>query len=618
MQIKKPACGLFPLTGLMALAACGGGGGGANAAPAGNLTVDSVRLESTNPNAAHEMTLSATITATTRFENVPVTYVLLNKEDVDAERDPVRQHEVTSSVFSTVEAGTQGYETYVTIPAEAREAGEYYLVPHLDPANSIPETDEEDNEPTDGSKVEIAIGSANTDRADVVLESVAIDQGAVILYPFGAPRPPLQYVDPRDPNSGVRQASDVANHDFDATLEATTTGSRELQALDITATIIVPGTGEMELRFWDPDNDQYLNEIHATVTPGIPTTVNMDVWIPGGTRRAIDTHLRAGRANTFEVVFSSNMTAGIAEWENGVNRHSGRSTGSDNRISTEIVIVLPSNETSPCNELLWTADYEKVWKNKAFGIGVDFEGNASLDPRGAIGRARAAVPVRLFGIDSDAIALEAFGRVTPRENLPTDSEFNLDFKMFGFTLYSESNIDPSVSYDREESVTKTYERRGFVFAGPVPIQLLARASATMGYRVHAFLDPALLEVEGQIFGRAQAFASASVNVVVLEAGVAGSITLIDDVFTARARCQLGIPSGGQLTGTLTLEAINELTGPNGRLYVYEEHSEPKWCWEVVPCGLRRIRNEKTLARFRSFEKTDVLFHDTETRTVCVR
>ncbi|MEZ5962505.1 MAG: CARDB domain-containing protein [Planctomycetota bacterium] len=615
MNLRIPTLSLF---GLLALAACSSGGGGGGGPSLGNLAVTNVRLLSTDPNAAHEMTLAVSISATQAYEQVPISYVLLNASDVDSHAAEVRQHEVSTSVISPVTAGANTYEVFVVIPSEAREDGNWYLIPHLDPANAVPETDENDNEPTDHSRVPVAIGNGNTDRADIVLESATVEQDAVVLWPVDPLGPALPYSDPRSPGTS-RSAQDRSNHDFDATLEASTTGTREIQRLDITATIAVPGSGSQALWFWDPDRSVYETQIFAAISPGVPTTVNMDVHIPPSTRSRIEAYLRSGGANTFEVTFSSNMTAGIAEWENGSLRHQDRPNGNDDQIRVNVVIVLPPTpQPNPCNDLAYDSGYRKDWKNATFGVGVDFGAGASLDRRGAIGEAHAAIPVKLFGAASKAVELQAYGRVLPREGRPTDSEFRAEFKMFGVALYSRNAIDPSVTYLKEETFTKTYEVRGRVFAGPIPIQLVAQTTGTMGYSLRAYLDPARMEVQGQAFGRIEAFASASVNVVVVEAGVAGAITLLDDVFTATATCQLGTPGNGQLTGTLRMQAINELTGPNGRIYLYESHTEPKWCYQVIPCGLRRVRNEKTLARFQSFAMTDVLFDKQEQRTVCLQ
>jgi hypothetical protein len=608
------------LPGLLLLTACGGGGGGGSPAPTlGNLSVTGVELVSSDPHAAHEMRLRVALTATQAYADVPVAYVLLNRADVDAAEDEVRQHQVSTSVIGTVVPGPQTHEVVVTIPQEVREANDWYLVPHLDPADVIAETDETDNEPTDGSKIPVGVGSGNTDLHDIVLESVSIEQDAVILWESDPTiGRPLEFTDPR--NQGNRQsAQDRSNHDFDATLEVTTTGTREVQSLDVTASIALPGVGDLALAFWDPDRSRYSNQVLTPVTPGVPTTVNMDVHIPTDTRSRLRTYLGAGLPNVFVVTFSSNMTAGIREWEGGNERHAGRQTASDNQITAELVIMLPPDGgPNPCNDLAYEAGYRKDWENSTFGLGVDFGAGASLDRRGAIGQAHAAIPVRLFGAASNAVDLRAFGRVLPRANQPTDAEFSVDFSMFGVSLFSRRSIDPSVTYTKEETFTRTREVRGRVFAGPIPIRLVARSTGTLGYSLLAYLDAAQMRVEGQAFGRIEAFASASVDAVVIEAGVAGSITLLDDVFTARASCALGTPGGGQISGTLQLQAVNQLTGPNGRIYVYEAHTEPKWCYRVVPCGLRRVRNEKTLARFRSFTKTDVLFDLTEERTVCLQ
>jgi len=66
------------LTALLATTACGGGGGGGGGPTLGNLTVTNVRLVSTDPNAAHQMTLAVSVASTQRYDNVPITYVLLN------------------------------------------------------------------------------------------------------------------------------------------------------------------------------------------------------------------------------------------------------------------------------------------------------------------------------------------------------------------------------------------------------------------------------------------------------------------------------------------------------------------------------------------------------------
>jgi len=587
---------------------CGGGGGGGGGQPIGNLRSASVRLVSQAPNAAHEMTLATTIEASQNYNDVAVAYVLLNKADVDAKKTDVRQHEVSASVFATITAGTAEYQTFVSIPESVREDSEWYLISQIDPADAITETDESDNLPTDGSKVFVKIGNANTDRADVVMESADIENDAVILWQQTNWLP-------------VNTTANVDDHDFSATLVLTTTGSQELSNVDLQASIAIPGSSQQfPLQIWDEASNSFAQKVFADAKPGDPDTVHLDLMLPdngaGGARQTIERHLRQGGSNKFTVTFFSNLDGVYPEWENGVNRFAGRQ-GPDNQADATVVIVLPPTVMSQCNNILWDRGLKKTWRNKVFALGVDFSSSSSLDQRGAIAQARAAVPVKLFGATSNALDLRAFGRVTPQENAPTDSEFTLDFDVFGVSVFSTSSNDPSYTYDKTVTYTKSRTVTGRVFAGPIPIQLKATATGSMGYRVRAYIDPAQLEVLGQAFANLKARATASVNAVVAEVGVGGTMSIIDDVFTARGECFLGIPSNGKLTGTLTMEVTNELTGPKGRIYIYEKHKEPKWCHKVIPCGLRTVRNEKTIARFRTFYKKDVLFHLTKTETVCL-
>ena len=599
---------------LATIGACSGGGGGPSL---GNLEATQVRIVSADPSAAQELTMGVTIRATGTFANVPVAYVLLDKEDVDnrvGELVPgeVRQYQVASSVFATVDAGEHEYITHVTLPTEAAAAAQYYLVAEVDPVDAIAESNEADNLPRDTTKVEVEVSAAHVHMPDIVMECATAQQGAVVMErnppTFGS----QPYVDPRQQNPQQQQAPESPNHDFDATLELTTTGDAP-QVVRNTAQLFVPGLGAMPLRFWADDSQQaraYRDELLVTVEPGVVTTANMDVCIPAATREAIYQHLTHGGGNTFQVRFRTELQNG-QEWEDGVTRCEGRPTGSDNECDVEVVVVL-AVEAGVCDPLDWSADYDKDWGGRTIGVGVEFAGKAHLGGDGANAGLFAGVPIQVFGLGTKAIDLQATGGV---DLSAFDAGFSLDFKMFGIVLFSQSLSQMSINYERTETIEKSYEASGRMFAGPVPLRLVIGATAMMGYAVDAETDFTSIAVQGQAFGSVTAYASAAADVLVFRAGVEGSLTLVDEVFTVRAGCGLGL-QGGRLTGTLTMDAINQLSGPSGRLYLFEEHMAPKWCWRVVPCGLRTVRNEFTVASFKTFTKTDVVFSGQRQFTVC--
>ena len=598
--LTLPALTLPALTlALATLTACGGGGGGAAPLrPAGNLRAESMTVRSTTPTAAHEMELATRILATAEFADVPVSYYLMLKDDVEAQKDPVRQVLVGSSVFAKVTAGTADYVSTVVIPTGVQPAGDWYLIAQVDPENVILETNEDDNMPTDGSKIEVRVDDTNSTRWDVVLESADIDQDAITLWPDGAKK-------------AVGNIADVTDHDLSSTLVMTTTGPKDAENVDITATIAVPGEGVYQLVFWDEASSTYVNRLFTTITPGVPNTIHADMAIPGGARRKVDTYLRTQKSGMakFTVTFSSNMLNNVAEWENGSQRHQRP----DNKIDADVVIALPP--VPPVKAIAWERSFRKDWRNDVFRVGVDFRAAAGLTKVGATGDTRAVVPLTLFGKRVDLLDFRSHARVLPRQGQPTDSDFGVDLLVLGQTVYSRASEDPQLVYTEDWSIARTSEVRGKVFAGPVPIDVLAGTTGTLGFRMTTTLDPARFEIEAVPYAKAEAYAEASVNAVVVKVGVRGRMTLLGDEFSARATAAVTAPSTSQIDGTLTFQLTNTLTGPNGRLWLFAERKVPKWCWQVVPCGIETVTDEHTLVRFSSFRKVDVLFHDEKRATV---
>lgn len=589
------------LAGLLAaaLTSCGGGGGGSNSgpAPAGNLHMTTLRAVSDVPTTAHEVMLATGLSSTHEMADVAVEYFLMNKEDVDAGAAEVRQFEVASSVFEKVTAGTAEYQSVVTIPQDVEPAGDYYLVAQVDPENVIAETDEDDNMPTSTSKVIVRIDDRNSATADVVMESAAVDLDAVILWPAR-------------PLHDLGTTKDEQNHDFGATVIMTTTGRNEVDNVDLSASLEIPGQGVHRLQFWNKEATSYDNRYFTSIQPGIPNTVHLDMVLPENVRRLVDGHIRANRGNTFKLVVSSNQLRNVAEWEMGSRRFAQRT---DNDVETEVVIIPPPPGVS--KGFGWEGDYQKNWNGKHIGIGVDFRGAMAFDRNGATATAGAGIPLQLFGLRTRLLDFTAFGHVLPKENQPTESQFDLDMKVFGQSLYSRSSTDPAYQKTWDWNVTRSTKQEKLLFVGPVPVSVAAGASATLGFRVDVHLDPAQFILEAGPYANAKAFAEAGVELLVVKVGVRGDVTLIDDVFTAKAAAGLSIPQTGFLSGDILLEVTNVLQGPQGRLYLFADRRVPKFCHEVIPCGIKTITDTLTLVKFTSFKKTDVLYQNSDSTVV---
>ena len=162
-----------------------------------------------------------------------------------------------------------------------------------------------------------------------MLDSATVDQDAVVLWPEGATRPPV---------NGV---NDQQDHDFGVTLEMTSTGWQVLDKVDLTGTIAVPGAGEYALRLWDEDQGGVRVGLYTTITPGIMNSRRARrVHRRQFARREIENVLRGNGSNVFQCQFHANRSSNYAQWDGGSQRHNDRPIGDDN-IEVEVVIILP-------------------------------------------------------------------------------------------------------------------------------------------------------------------------------------------------------------------------------------------------------------------------------------
>ncbi len=596
----KLSTSLGAALGATLLSACGGGGGGSPAplTPVGNLESATVQVLSTNPASAHEMELRTTITSDAEIADVPVGYYLLYKEDVDNEVEDIRQFAVDSTVFEQVRAGTDSYTSTIKLPEQLDPAGEYYLVAEVDPNNVVPETDEEDNYSEDGDDIVVIIDGSKSELADVVVEDMVIDEKSLMMLN-------------KDSYKDLNGVLDHDNHDFGATLTITVTGPEREQMVDISGDITVPGQpGPVALLFWDSELESYEPFVLAPVAPGIPNSVHVDVLVPlpnigrGNVSKGVLSRGPLSTINRAGITIRVNERNLIQEWEEGAKR----SRQDDNQMSAMMPLI--PQPAPPKDEINWDSNFVKKWNNKVFNLGLALNAGASLDERGAIASGHVGLPVKLFGKERDMLSFDAFAQVKPVKDAPTESQFNLDVKVLGQTLYSRSAEDVNYTYEKVWSVSRTVKVKSKVFVGPVPIDVIAGATAEVGFRATAYIDPGLMRLTAGPFADASAFAEASINAVIAKGGVRGSLTLISEEFVTAAQADLSQPSGTELQGTVTFDVSNHLQGPKGRIWLFLDRKVPKWCKKFgvkYPCGLRTKTKTKTLVRFNTFQKTDVLF-----------
>lgn len=341
--------------------ACGGGGGGGGSglAAGGNLTAVSMRVDSSTPNAAHEVTLMTTIRATADFENVQLNYALIEKSEVDARVAEPAIVYIGESVLSKVTAGESEYRTQFIIPKELRNVQDWFITPVVDYLDAIPESNEQDNVLPEGTGAVFPIQSVHTDESDVVMEYVEYESG-MLLSPLVA-LPQTTYFDPASGTNVV--ATDVFNADFSATVAVTTTGANQVTGLQMYADLYIvedDGQGGLQpieiipLLVWDSDATRpgpsgplpgnYEFELETTIEPGVPNLVQMELLMEQADRDLVNNFL-ANQHPTDGFVINFVLDKGnvLAEYENGNldDVYTGERNGadSDNEIWAEFQII---------------------------------------------------------------------------------------------------------------------------------------------------------------------------------------------------------------------------------------------------------------------------------------
>ncbi|MGK0203500.1 MAG: hypothetical protein ACI9S9_002579 [Planctomycetota bacterium] len=650
----RPALSVGLFAALSLAASCGGGGGsgggGSTTPPAtalGNLSVSSVEVVGgSDPNAAHEMTLKVTIVSTADMSDVPIAFILLGKEELDNANPEVPQYLVGTKVIPSVPSGQFVWNDTVVIPTEVRQQRDWYLAPYIDISETIPETNEKDNQPQRDRLIPLNILEDQTDKADVVIEFVEAD-GAFELRPSEDLAAAVTVVDPA--TGLATPVSDKPDSDWKATIVLSTTGANEVPDVAVYADLYaVYSTGDPDIlpfTVWDPDAmpdllpGPYELDKSVSIKPGEQTTLNLELRLSDEDRLYLTEQMESlDPPIEFVVGFFADKTGEIEEFEGGNANDPGIEEGSEdpnggeesnNEIFGNIDILLPPPppEPEPCfgDQPLSYAkplNIQLLGDNKYVRLGLDFNFIASLDSNGATGEGKAKIPIKIFSAQTDAISLRARGRSLPRPGNP-ETEFLFEFKVFGVEVFSQNSL-PSLSLIKEDSKSQELKASASFSIGPIPFTVTAGIVGTVGYSLTADLNSTLFEVKAVPNANLKVFIEGGIGVTGLSAGLGGELTLVEDTLTGRATAQLQeVQPNGLLTGTLTLELVNVLKGPSGRVYAYADYPWPKFCsagifGDIIPCGLKTKRSEIQIASFpAAFTKSDVLFNKVETRSVCV-
>ena len=303
----------------------------------------------------------------------------------------------------------------------------------------------------------------------------------------------------------------------------------------------------------------------------------------------------------------------------------------------------PLQFNTPSNPLLLQQNYANAWGGKYFGFGLGFYASLEAADRGVLFSASGKVPITVFGRQENFLELTGRLQVLPASDIDIPGQspgFSLELKSLGLMLLPPVSINSGsfatkVSFSKE----KSFQKR--IIVGPIPVTVKAGAVANVGAQYSINLNknmPTSTALDGSTifddtptntttpnglslitapFANVEVYASASLDLLLIDVGVKGVITLLEEKFNMVAGASINVYDDDYFDGTSEvvviprLRVINELTGAKGVLSGFVTTTTFGWS------GFSRYTYTVNLANYTAWKKVDTLL-DKSTKISIVR
>ena len=647
-----------------------------NCAASNNLTANALRVVSPDPRIGYPLEVEVSIAADESVENVGVAFFAISRD---------RQLPLGAGNIDLVEAGNRSYELTFNVPASVETPGTYFIGAIVDPGNAITETDEEDNQaktevmldplefpellPELEEPVNIAIEQAEPDRTVFLLDTTAYedearvgvqnaDAGVTLRLGAQGAKVPID-VEAFASLRLMRSDRTGVSHDMPLYLW-NSDAKRYMNAYSIDPD---PFTGEGEaVQEWLPVGQiepQLIEGTTDTVTVSDidRRSVHLDIYFPGRLARELEValkHLNVFLADVPPPDLSWEAIQGLRSFLFGAELEVLTSEvcvkirpvdpmvhdrfEADNERCTALAFELPPDPPVPPEPVplppIFTPIYDKPvppsffdqlfragWGGSTFGFDIDFFASTTTNNEGVIVRAGGKVPVRIFGLNIDFVAVTARAQVLPDfAGAPAnaDKSFTLQLSALGVPT-TPVRLPYGSRPPKELSFSKQKEASKLIFVGPVPVTVSAFIGGTVGteYELKSF-GPTELDLQAAPFASLDAGADARVGGFGFSVGVEGSLTLLKEKFIVRPSAVLTVRDDGFASGNADLviqprlRVINELTGAQGQVALFAEYSHPtvRTCkkWDIpYPCpGWETVKTPHVLDSWYAYIKVDPL------------
>ena len=505
------------------------------------------------------------------------------------DNDEAEEFEVGIYYIEALEEGTNTYTADLFVPNDLTVGGNYMLVGVLDPAGNV----ERDFDPDDNFSRNVVAAEdpswttmeIDTEHHhDFILTNVEIGDGFLLLPATAAHD---------ETESGI---PDTRTSDLIGFVDAIKHGS-EIDTAVVTGVITVAGVDHVA-HFWHEEDDTY--------------TDSMDLAFPNFEEEhyfPFDIALNGTLVHELADAFDETLTENTFQLTMTIVDTSPTEEDSDENNTITIDVPYFFYEEDPLETAPVSNQRATRITNNSGGVYqlTDFYGHTYGDKSkaalgiGFVNAIAAARPTASASLSASGdMSLYMFNNQASLFSASVDASVNastigggyevgVDF--LGLPVIEESDsIADRLSREWEQSWEEEitlFEAR-FTIA-IVPVKVEAGISGGVGIGASLGFDNLVIEATGTLLSASlDAYAEASINLLVASGGVGASLIIVEDEFALVTQMDLTeLISDSTITFTMDLE--NSLKAIEGRFFLFVEYPGYKFC-----CKFPRKRAEKTI------------------------
>lgn len=512
-------------------------------------------------------------------DNIGVVFYLVSDVDYDllvSGGDPTEYKAGTAHIETLVEGETT-YSVDLFVPNDLVEEGEYYVVAYADSTYVIDDEANTDDNLSRGfdTSDEVSYSTMIVDLDaynDFEVTNLEIGKGYLLL-------PDLEDYDETDTGAPATLGSNLIGF-----IDAIKYGSSVSDA-ELTGTLSINDT-DYQAYFWHLNDNSYSTNVpidfpnHAEVH-----FQGWDVALNGEQTYALsDAYDENIDENTFELTIEIVNTSGITEESEDNNSltisvpYFVTVDNEDEMVtSTKIKGARSEKVTTTSDTLTVTNDYSETYGDDSkIAIDLDFSNEMILDGSSFDASLTASADFDISIFDNSASLISA----SLDADATTDSaSYDIEVEVLGNSVYSKSDeadvlVAEIFESPWDEDIT-LFESTFTIII--IPVTVKAGVSGILSYSTSLSFTDGVIIAEADIVNAAiDAYASASIDVVLYEVGVEADFVIISDIFAIAAQADLS-DAIADSEMTLSLTVTNDLEAISGDFYAFLKYTEFKWC-----------------------------------------